>query len=683
MIPRKLLILILLFLSTSASIAQDIGLNMNKAAFLEIMGNPDETIIPDSEREDKYELLFYNDDCFRFLNDRLIGMDLISPRLSFTIFKGIEITIGDRFSTLVHNAGGYLFEHKMTLGSVDSYFCENEELGTGIGISVDNDIIISISIGRIYEKEPYYDSDFRIFFESCYKPDIDYSPDGTIVSPANSLWPAGINVKWKALSSRLSNDKTSAACCVPFVSELVPKATYSGDDCPPVAQRLVITEKLDGSNMFKPKIMSVVPAAGLKEGDYFTGIVFYNNLNTSGTFAWECYEQGKLVYSKYPSKTVKEESSLNTGIRFAQRIVYIGGENAFSTADWLIIASNSMNTTQAYEHMFAPGRTENDVKAEKSKYVFASSVNSEYKRPEYVAGGNAYIKKPDDVPLVQKVPDIASAQIQSAEAQDGINIDIKDELPDNLGKSDNLRSILQVDNSLIKLNVTSAPSPADKDRIKYSLYGTNDDYCYYMVKLNDGAIFNLMPGTSLLSNDYIKFRYHTYKGKPVSGIDVKFPYMLPVSPGRKVKLIVDERERNRSFAVLMNYGEPVYAMRAGCVCRLKDQGHVLISHKDDTFAAYMNIENCCVSAGENVFPGDLIGYCGGGKLSISIFYLDANKIETETGYRYTHLTPYIHTANGDVKLEAGKEYEAVSDTEIITKEMRAAQKKRYLKNKDK
>jgi len=101
---------------------------------------------------------------------------------------------------------------------------------------------------------------------------------------------------------------------------------------------------------------------------------------------------------------------------------------------------------------------------------------------------------------------------------------------------------------------------------------------------------------------------------------------------------------------------------------------------DGTFAAYMNVDDVSVLPGDYVQPGEIIGVSGGGKISISIFYLDANKIGSDYALLYTHLTPYIKTENGDVKLETGVEYVSVVDQDIITREMSASAKKKYLKN---
>ena len=209
----------------------------------------------------------------------------------------------------------------------------------------------------------------------------------------------------------------------------------------------------------------------------------------------------------------------------------------------------------------------------------------------------------------------------------------------------------------------------------------NSDFCDYSIKSSSGTTITVYPGKTDISrnDDGTWQRYIWFRGKAISGIDVKYPYVLPVEPETEVVLLNDQREKQLSFAVVMKQFAPVFAMRRGRVCKTSYDNSVLVWHDDGTFAAYMNVQDARVFPGDFVETGEMIGSCGYGTLSISIFYLDSNKIQSNSADSYTHITPYILTETGAVKLETGAKYVSYIDTDIITWEMRPSEKKKYLK----
>ena len=253
-------------------------------------------------------------------------------------------------------------------------------------------------------------------------------------------------------------------------------------------------------------------------------------------------------------------------------------------------------------------------------------------------------------------------------------------LPEYFGKTDNLSSIIRPKEAPISLRQEKMDKDKNSDKDVKAVMCESTDYCDCTIKISD-LLYTAKSGTCQLCTARGSFKYSWRRGKAVSGLDVRFPYALPVAPGTKVKLISDPREKHRSYAVLAEIGEPVFAMRAGVVCSTEDEGSILVYHKDGTFAAYMNVDDRCVLPGDRVKAGDGIGKCGSGRLSISIFYLDKNILSVCNKYPYTHLSPYFRTTDGDVKLSPGTEYVSFIDDELIMKEMSKGQKKRYLKRK--
>jgi len=664
-------------LSVRDVFCQEMKMNMTRDEFVSVFGTPSYETFFDTYTGRTY-MLFYGDDYFSFMNDRLSSLNVMSEGFALYVHKSDSITVGDRFSEICRNTV-CRFEQVESYGKHDIYHCMIEGGETEIRLSVYGDIIRSFIVEKKSVSAPVI-REFRAFFESAFQPVSDV--------PENSLWPAGICPRWKQAVCAVAKDKGSITCCVPFVPELNTSAKYSGKDCPDVGRRLVMTKLLDDSSRFKQSEVSVVPKAGLSAGDEFTGLVVYNNVNTGSCFAWECYEGGRLVYSKFPSQKAQTAvSSSNIGIRLAHKLYYAGGEGVISDRDWAIIAANRTDVTQAYSQLFPPGRTQESVMAEKKKYSFSSVLNPEFSMEEKQEIQDERQEDRQEV-MEQEEPrqeDSPQEQDKSESADDVQEVSPADTvpLPAYFGKADNLSAILHLDQSPLTLDYETRENKMDANNDKEVMVCTNIDHCPYTIRIDNGRIIRVNPGKGDFDNGHWnlqrEFRYYYFRGNVISNVNYKFPYALPVAPGTKVSLIPDEREKYRSFAVLMNVGDPVYAMRGGRVCLTDDERSVLIYHADGTFAAYMNVDDACVGAGGYVLPGDRIGVCGGGKLSISIFYLDENKVGSNSGYKYTHLTPYVRTVGGDVKLETGVEYISVLDSDIITKEMGALQKKKYLK----
>jgi len=645
-------------LSVQDVFSQEVKMNMTRDEFVSVFGSPSHETFYDTDDTGRTYMLFYGDDFFSFTKDRLTLLNVMSEGFALSVNNSASITVGDRFSEICQNTE-CRFEQVVSYGKYDNYHCTIEDGKIDVQLYVSEDIVKNFTVEK---KSPdgSVSREFRAFFESVFQPVSEV--------PENSLWPAGIDPLWKQAAYMVSKDKGSITCCVPFVPELNTSAKYSGEDCPDIGRRLVITKLLDDSSRFKQSVVSVVPKAGLSAGDEFTGLVVYNNVNTGSCFAWECYEGGRLVYSKFPSQNAQAAvSSLNIGLRLTHKLYYAGGGGVISDSDWAFITANRTDVTQAYSQLFPPGRTQESVMAEKRKYSFISVLNPEFSmEEEQEEMGREVAFQEQDMP--------ESREVSPADTVP---------LPTYFGKADNLSAILRLSQSPLTLDYETRESKMEPKEDKTVVICTNIDYCPYTIKTDDGKIIRVNPGKKDMDNGHWNpqrsFRYYYFRGNAISNVDYKFPYALPVASGTKVTLIPDERERYRSFAVLMNVGDPVYAMRGGRVCLTDDERSVLICHEDGTFAAYMNVDDACVSAGGYVHPGDRIGICGGGKLSVSIFYLDANKLGGTYGSNYTHLTPYIRTAGGDVKLETGVEYISVIDADIITKEMGALQKKKYLK----
>jgi len=641
---------------------QDMRLGMTKDEFINLFGKPDKDVRLDEDGS-QHTMLFYGDDSFGFVADQLWSISVISQNFPLYLCNPEGIMVGDQFSSLTKNTD-CKFELYSSDNKLETLRYAGDLGNAELFLLVSQNVIIGFTMSLKITEDFSQIREFKAFFDSSYNPVAD--------RPDNSLWPARIKVLWRQMALLPSTDKTSVTCCIPFIPELNVWASYSGKACPAVSRRLVITKYLDGSNIYKQNIVSIVPKADSVPGEGFSGLIVYNNVNTMSCSAWECYENGLLVYSRYPENGTPGEKAR---FRLGKKVIYTGGSDAISNDDWLIIAANRMDITSSYPESFSNGRTEDNVKAEKGHFTYISKVNPVFKQFEnHTLAQTGNLPDKGDTLLAQnssEVPVSGEPEVSGDPEISGVE---EEELPAFLGKTDNLSRIVTLVNDPIKTNF-------EEKKEKTVLICENSDFCEYTIKMDDGLMTSVNPGRTELPNDEYAtgIRYQWFRGKAISNINIKFPYALPVASLTNVKLINDSREKHRSFAVIIKIGEPVFAMRGGRVCKVDDEHSVLICHKDGTFAAYMNVDDICVVPGNEVIPGENIGKCGGGKLSISIFYLDANKIKGDSGYFYTHITPYIRTVSGDVKLETHTEYVSLTDTDIIIREMNSIQKKKYAK----
>ena len=642
------------FLFCQTAFGYGVELGMPKETFIDTFGNPEKEVIAD-KGEKVRTMLFYGDDYFEFVDDQLTKMDVITRRYTLTAFNLFTISIGDSFSTLLKKVDDQ-FELLRTNKDYDTYRYTGCKEDTEILVRVERNIISGYSVSRI-EQGKVALNEFRAFFIYSFQPSDD---------PAeNSIWPRGVKPYWKQVYHAQSADASSTTCCIPFMPEYDAQAQYAGKDCPVVARRLALTKYEEGSR-FKQSIVSVIPKAGLTPGDEFSGLIMYNNVNKASCFAWEEYENGLLTYSKYLVSNSQDSSSETiTDVRQRHKVYYVGGQDAISDDDWMTIVANRLNHTQA----FSKERSEAYFKAEKDKYTFLSTLN-----PEYAAAEQAAEKK--EKQDEQAEDQLAPVEEATAEPEESY-------IPG--GRADNLSGIIRLKGySPVSLSYEKR-TKANSQEEEQVLMCDNSDFCDYTIRTSAGTTFTVYPGKNDLSkkDDGSWQKFYWFRGKAISGIDAKYPYVLPVEPGTEVVLLNDPREMQLSFVITVKQFAPVFAMRRGRVCMTSYDNSVLVWHDDGTFAAYMNVHDARVFPGDFVETGQMIGSCGFGKLSISIFYLDSNKIHSNSADAFTHMTPYIMTGSGAVKLETGVKYVSYIDTDIITREMSTSEKKKYLKSTSK
>lgn len=257
------------------------------------------------------------------------------------------------------------------------------------------------------------------------------------------------------------------------------------------------------------------------------------------------------------------------------------------------------------------------------------------------------------------------------------------------GMSQSLRTLMSRPYNIIESNWERNPKQ------DLSLVYTNNDFCDYYVYRKDDRSYNLHPGKNTIftilkgSNVENPFKdpssFMFYRGVFVDKLDIKHPYALPVKNGKITAWKTDLREPVKTLNFYMRQGDTVYATRSGIACKTVNPKQLLIYHSDHTFAAYLVMNKNFITPGEHVLTGQPIGVAGKTGISITYFFLDENKFEDlqATGYAYSHFMPAFRTTEGDVVMEEKKKYTAVTDDDLIMRDMNKREQKKYLKKKSK
>lgn len=257
------------------------------------------------------------------------------------------------------------------------------------------------------------------------------------------------------------------------------------------------------------------------------------------------------------------------------------------------------------------------------------------------------------------------------------------------GMAQSLKSLMQRPFNIIESNWER------NSKEDLQLVYTNNDYCDYYVYRIDDRSYNLRPGKNTMftipkgSNVDNPFKepssFMYFRGIFVKNFDIKFPYALPVKNGKVTAWKTDLRESVKTLNFYMHRGDTVYATRSGIACKTTNPRQLLIYHADHTFAAYLVMDENFIVPGEQVLTGQPVGIAGKTCVSITYFFLDENKFDAlqATGYAYSHFMPTFRTTEGDVIMEEKKKYEAVTDDDLIMRDMTKREQKKYLKKKNK
>ena len=250
----------------------------------------------------------------------------------------------------------------------------------------------------------------------------------------------------------------------------------------------------------------------------------------------------------------------------------------------------------------------------------------------------------------------------------------------------------------------------------------NEDYCdyyFYMDLLNVVAFrgartpyfTSIRPGSESIMKltpisqnalTSANYRFGIFRGNINSELNADFRYSLPIKTGDSVRAFEKENSNYTLIFDLENTTtDTIYAARRGVVCNDNLSDHsakgydgfkgraqqITIYHKDGSFGEYKGFTTPLVLSGEKVEMGTPIAIVRKEGESpkifeFAIYFLDKNKVENkEIGDKHSHLRPFFHTTQGDIRLENNVSYISEHTDEMMTQDMNKREAKKYQKNK--
>lgn len=185
----------------------------------------------------------------------------------------------------------------------------------------------------------------------------------------------------------------------------------------------------------------------------------------------------------------------------------------------------------------------------------------------------------------------------------------------------------------------------------------NEDYCdYYLYRANDRS-YNLSNGKNTIfkieknaqvDNPFKSASSYTfYRGKFPKDFNIQTPYALPVKNNQKTAWKTDPREPFKTLNFHIKQGDTIYATRSGIACKTTNPQQLLIYHPDQTFAAYLVMNENFIEPGEEVQVGQAIGKAGPTGAAISFFFW--MKISSKEDYHPDTLTPTLFLYSAQLK----------------------------------
>ncbi|MFH4968890.1 hypothetical protein V8G61_11860 [Gaetbulibacter sp. M240] len=239
-----------------------------------------------------------------------------------------------------------------------------------------------------------------------------------------------------------------------------------------------------------------------------------------------------------------------------------------------------------------------------------------------------------------------------------------------------------------------------------------------VVKNASGILLTLKP---IDERNGISFSYRIKytQGNPYPKVNKKVSYFLPFQTGRKIKIMEasDLGEKYfgskkpigwKSFLVISNTPDTIYAMRRGQVIHIKNEydkdvkfnklytsarNAIIIEHEDGTYALYQgfNKDEIFVKPGQEVYPHTVLGTLekfnkGNYRFDFNIFHFLNNLLDEkestlkDRNYKIKFLDPVFFVNNKNVKLQPGEVYNVSINEKLITQEFSNREKKKYQKN---
>lgn len=174
---------------------------------------------------------------------------------------------------------------------------------------------------------------------------------------------------------------------------------------------------------------------------------------------------------------------------------------------------------------------------------------------------------------------------------------------------------------------------------------TNDDILIYYKKLDPGYnnIFNIVSADGLHA-PYFYYKTKAYRSDPTAKVDLDFPYLIPLEPGKSAKIFDvknidgfwgDEKLKSwTATGFVANQGEAIYAARTGTIVEIVGQDRtenpefwyntwtniITILQPDGTLISYKNVvdKKRKLKLNQKIFAGDVLGEVAPGASGIIV-----------------------------------------------------------------
>ncbi len=258
----------------------------------------------------------------------------------------------------------------------------------------------------------------------------------------------------------------------------------------------------------------------------------------------------------------------------------------------------------------------------------------------------------------------------------------------------------------------------DWSRGRLSINTHNTDFCDYNVRIqfHQASGFEGISGNQIISSTVGRgkleirsfrvkdpphnygFHYSIYRGNITKKPNTDLIYALPVAIRDTVGVSTIGTPDSQQISFNLA-SDTIYACRSGVMCDDDLTNHagfsytpaggvsqITLYHEDGSFSEYVFIGKSLVAAGQKINMGSPIAVIEKYKekytLTFTAYFLDRNRMVSNSPQKYTYFIPYFQTVNvGKIQVETGGTYTCQLTDKMKMQEMSKREIRKFNKNK--